>query len=96
MVKTESDTLYPLLGHPRLGLERLRDFDSALGSSKQHILVSNILRVGKGMGKITCCSLEAIFASFLRFMLGASPDLRFCNASMGRLVTQGGFGYHQI
>ena len=52
MVKTESDTLYPLLGHPRLGLERLRDFDSALGSSKQHILVSNILRVGKGMGKI--------------------------------------------
>ena len=51
MVKTESDALYSVR-HPRLGLERLRDFDSALGSSKQHILVSNILRVGKGMAKI--------------------------------------------
>ena len=51
MVKTESDALYSVR-HPRLGLERLRDFDSALGSSKQHILVSNILRVqGRGYGK---------------------------------------------
>ena len=48
MVKTESDALY-CQRHPRHGLERLRDFDSALRSTKQYILVSNI-EGGEGYG----------------------------------------------
>ena len=48
MVKTESDALY-CQRHPRLGLERLRNFDSALRSTKQYILVSNI-EGGEGYG----------------------------------------------
>ena len=48
MVKTESDALY-CQRHPRLGLERLRDFESALRSTKQYILVvSNI----EGLGRV--------------------------------------------
>ena len=38
---------------------------------------------------VTCWSLEAILASFLRFMLGARPDLRFCKCKYGQVSHSG-------